>query len=306
MIRTSTVRPWWYRVQSRYAPYLFISPFLLLFLLFWAYPLIQSLRLSLYVTSGPASQVFVGLDNFRFLLSDPDFHLAVRNTLVYSFFAVGVQLPLSLGLAMLLNRPGLRWRNVFRFVFFSPHLMGTVFASVLFSLIFAPRFGLFNRLLHLLVGLPMNTRWLGDAELVMPAIVILSLWLNVGFYMIYFLAALQAVSRDLYEAAWVDGAGPVTRFLHVTLPGIWPVMLFVIVISTIGSFRIFELPWLLLQNTSGPDQSGLFIVTYLYQSGFETADLGYASAIGWTLTVGVLLLTLIQLRLGGFGRGGGA
>lgn len=294
----------WYRIQSRYAPYLFISPFLMLFGLFWAYPLMQSLRLSFYATSGPGSQVYIGLDNFRFLLSDPDFHLAVWNTLIYAFFVVAVQLPLSLGLAVLLNRPGLRLRNVFRFVFFSPHLMGTVFASVLFGLIFAPRFGVFNRVLHLMVGLPMNTRWLGDAELVMPAIIILSLWLNVGFYMIYLLAALQGVRQDLYEAARVDGAGAWTRFLHVTLPGIWPVLLFVLVISTIGAFRIFELPWLLLQSTTGPDQSGLFIVTYLYQNGFEAADLGYASAIGWLLTAGVMGLTLIQLKVGGLSRGG--
>ena len=293
----------WHRWQSRHAPYLFISPFLILFVLFWGYPLVQSLRLSLFATSGPNSEVFVGLDNFHFLLRDPDFHLAVKNTLVYAFFAVGVQLPLSLGLAVLLNRRGLRLRNVFRFVFFSPHLMGTVFASVLFGLIFAPRFGVFNRVLHLAVGLPMNTRWLGDANLVMPAIILLSLWLNVGFYMIYFLAALQGVRQDLYEAARVDGAGPWMCFLHVTLPGIWPVTLFVLVISTIGSFRIFELPWLLLQNTTGPDQSGLFVVTYLYQKGFEAADLGYASAIGWSLTASLLVLTLAQLRFGGMARG---
>ena len=293
----------WHRWQSRNAPYLFISPFLILFALFWVYPLVQSLRLSLFATSGPSAQVYVGLDNFRFLLHDSDFHLAVKNTLVYAVFAVGVQLPLSLWLAVLLNRRGLKLRNVFRFVFFSPHLMGTVFASVLFGLIFAPRFGVFNRALHMAVGLPMNTRWLGDANLVMPAIIILSLWLNVGFYMIYFLAALQGVRQDLYEAARVDGAGSWMRFLNVTLPGIWPVTLFVLVICTIGSFRIFELPWLLLQNTAGPDQSGLFIVTYLYQNGFEAADLGYASAIGWSLTAAVLMLTLVQLRIGGMTRG---
>ena len=293
----------WHRFQSRHAPYLFLAPFLAMFAVFALYPLVKSLQLSLYATSGPDSQVFVGPDNFLFLLRDPDFHKAVGNTLVYAVFAVGVQLPLSLGLALLLNRPGLRFRGFFRFAFFSPHLMGTVFAAVLFGLIFAPRFGLLNRALHLLVGVPLNTRWLGDAGLVMPAIILLSLWLHVGFYMIYFLAALQSVAKELYEAAWVDGAGPWQRFLHVTLPGIKPVALFVLVISTIGAFRLFELPWLLLQNTSGPDQSGLFVVTYLYQNGFETADLGYASAIGWTLTIAVLTITLIQMRFSGTTRG---
>ena len=296
----------WHKLQSRFAPYLFLSPFLAMFAVFALYPLVKSLHLSLYATSGPKSEVFVGLDNFRFLLQDPDFHKAVANTLIFALFTVGVQLPLSLALALLLNRKGLKLRAFFRFAFFSPYLMGTVFAAVLFGLIFAPRFGLLNRALHLLVGLPMNTRWLGDTELVMPAIILLSLWLNVGFFMIYFLAALQSVARDLYEAARVDGAGPWRRFLHVTLPGLRPVVVFVLVIGTISAFKIFELPWLLLQNTAGPDQSGLFVVTYLYQSGFETADLGYASAIGWTLTIAVLVLTLIQLRLSGASDGGAA
>jgi ABC-type sugar transport system permease subunit len=125
------------------------------------------------------------------------------------------------------------------------------------------------------------------------------MWLYVGFNMIYFLAALQAVPRELYEAAAVDGAGPLRRFWHVTLPGIKPVVVFVVVLSTIGSFKLFELPWLLLNQQSGPDQAGLTIVMYLYQNGFVTGDLGYASAIGWTLTIGVILLALVQIRLSG-------
>jgi len=307
-----------YRFQQRYAPYLFVSPFIVLFCVFMLYPLVKSVILSFYITAGPRAQVFVGLDNFLFLLRDPDFHKAALNTLIFTLASLGVQLPLSLGAAMLLNSRALRGRNFFRFAFFSPHLMGTVFAAILFTLVLAPRFGILNQGLVALVEhtgplgdaiqwavrsafgveVTLETRWLQEPMLVLPAIIIVSLWLYVGFNMIYFLAALQSVDQDLYEAAHVDGASPWQRFWHVTLPGIKPVTVFVVVMSTIGSFKMFELAFLLLGG-SGPDQAGLFLVTYLYQSGFETGDLGYASAIGWTLTLAVLLVALLQIKFSG-------
>jgi len=293
-MRTSSFFRW----QHRYAPYLFVSPFLLLFATFGCYPLIKSLALSFYVTNGPKSLVFVGLDNFRFLLSDPDFHTAVRNTSIFAFFSVFLQLPLSLGLALLVNQQWLRARNFFRLALFSPNLVGQVFVAVLFSVIFIPQFGLLNRALHALFGIPLDTKWLANPRLVMPALVLTSLWMYVGFNMIYFLAALQAVDRDLYAAAMVDGASGWQQFLHVTLPGIKPVAAFVVIMSTIGSFQLFELPFVML-NGSGPNKAGLTIVMYLYNSGFITGDLGYASAIGWTLALGVLVISLIQMRLSG-------
>ena len=133
----------------------------------------------------------------------------------------------------------------------------------------------------------------------MPALVLTSLWMYVGFNMIYFLAALQSVDRELYEAAQVDGAGAFKQFVHVTLPGIRSVAVFVTVLSTIGSFQLFELPYVMLSNTAGPDNSGLTVVMYLFQNGFIAGDLGYASAIGWTLTMGVLVISLAQMRLTG-------
>jgi ABC-type sugar transport system permease subunit len=276
-----------------------VAPFIIVFCAFGLYPLAKSLVLSFYITSGPRSQIFVGIENFRFLMSDPDFRTAVVNTGTFALFSVFLQLPMSLGLAMLLNRRRLAGRNVFRFSFFAPNLVGMVFVGVLFSLIFAPRFGMLDQVLHAAAGLPEDINWLGDSRLVMPALVLTSLWLYVGFNMIYFLAALQAVSKDLYDAAQVDGAGPVRQFIHVTLPGIWPVAVFVVVLSTIGSFQLFELPYLMLQNTPGPDNAGLTIVMYLYQNGFITGDLGYASAIGWTLALGVLCLSLFQMWVTG-------
>ena len=288
-----------FRLQHRYAPYIFVAPFVILFLVFTLYPLIKSVLLSFYITNGPKSQVFVGLDNFRFLWSDPAFHKAVSNTTFYAVCSVFLQLPLSLGLALLLNNQLVKGRDFFRFSFFSPHLVGQVFVAVLFSVIFVPKFGLLNRVLHALFGTAIDTKWLGSPELVMPALVLTSLWMYVGFNMIYFLAALQSVDKELYEAAQVDGAGRIKQFLHVTVPGIRSVAVFVTVLSTIGSFQLFELPYVMLNNTEGPDNAGLTVVMYLFQNGFVAGDLGYASAIGWTLTMGVLVISLIQMRLTG-------
>lgn len=287
----------WFRLQHRYAPYLFVSPFLLLFACFGLYPIIKSFVLAFYATNGPKSQVFVGLGNFAFLLGDPDFHTAVRNTVTFALWSVFLQLPLALGLALLLSAQWLRGREVLRLAFFSPNLLGQVFVGVLFSVLFVPQYGLLNRALHALIGIPLDTKWLSNPALVMPALVLTSLWMYVGFNMIYFLAALQAVDRDLYEAAWVDGANSWHQFWAVTLPGIKPVAVFVLITSTIGSFQLFELPYIMLRNSAGPDNAGLTVVMYLYNTGFITGDLGYASAVGWTLVLGMLLVSLTQLKV---------
>lgn len=287
--------------DPKIAPYVFLMPFAVIFSTFIAWPLLRSLLLSFTITSGPGAQVFVGLDNYRFLARDPDFWLAVRNTFTFVFFSLLIQVPLSLGLALLLNQKGLWLRNTLRFAFFSPHLMGLVFASILFTLLFAPRYGLVNEALNAVTlgWWPLETRWLIEARRVMPALVLVNLWLYVGYSMIYFLAALQGVDVQLYEAARVDGAGAWGRFLHVTLPGIRHVFLFVVVVSTIGGFQLFELPWLLLNNSPGPEKAGLTIVMYLYENGFVSGDLGYASAIGWTLLLLVFCVSLLQLKVSG-------
>lgn len=287
------------RYRSRYAPYLFTAPFVVVFLAFGLYPLIKSMVLAFFITSGPKSSVFVGWENFRFLLTDPMFGKAVWNTTFFAACSVFLQLPLSLGLALLLNSKRLVGRNFFRLSFFSPRLLGMVFVALLFGQIFAPRYGILNIVLNALFGVSIETAWLKNPTLVMPAIILTSLWLYVGFNMIYFLAALQTVNQELYEVAKVDGANRWKQFLHVTLPGIRPVAVFVVVLSTIGSFQLFELPFLMLENTSGPDNSGLTAVMYLYQNGFETGDLGYASTIGWSLAIAVLLLSLVQMRFSG-------
>ncbi|GAB4456744.1 MAG: sugar ABC transporter permease [Armatimonadaceae bacterium] len=293
------------RLQQKMAPYIFIAPFLMIFVVFGAYPIIKSVALSLYATNGPKDEVFVGLANYQFLLTDPDFRKAVQNTAVYTFFSVFLQLPIALGLAMLLSAQWVKGREFWRLAFFSPNLLGQVFVGVLFGILFQPQFGLINRGLNWLTNgaIALDTKWLSDPNLVMPALVATSIWMYAGFNMVYFLAALQAVDRDLYEAAEVDGANPWQQFLNVTVPGIKPVITFVVVTATLGSFQLFELPYILLGNSAGPDQAGLTIVMYLYDRGFVTGDLGYASAVGWTLALGVLIISMIQVRLTGGVKG---
>jgi len=283
--RAATTKPdsrlW--ALQARYAPYLFISPFVILFCIFLIYPLVRSLMLSVHKTAGPNVQIFVGMGNYVFLFKDQIFWWATLNTVVYTIAYLMFQVPLSLGLAMLVNHSKLRGRNFFRFAFFTPNLVGAVFLGVLFALFLSPRNGPVNAVLTVL-GVRNPPNWLGDPNLVMVAVLIASLWVSVGFGMMYCLAALQAVERELYEAADVDGAGKFAKFRHVTLPSVRPVLSFLIMIGTIGSLQIFELPYVLFAG-AGPNNRALTIVMYLFNVGFEQGDLGYAAAIGWVLVL---------------------
>ncbi|MDB5327597.1 MAG: L-arabinose transport system permease protein AraP [Phycisphaerales bacterium] len=281
------------------AGYLFLSPYLLVTAMFFLVPLAWASVLAFYQTNGPSSRVFVGWSNFKFVLGDTDFYVAVRNTAVFAAASVLIQLPLSLGLAMLLSSKDGRAKNLFRLIIFLPNLVGQVFVGVLFSILFTPTYGLFNRLLQALTGWGLDQRWLDNPSLVMPAVIIASLWLYVGFNMVYFLAALQNVDQSLVEACRMDGASPLRTFWTVTVPAIIPVATFVVVTSTIGSLQLFELPYTLLQEHGGgygPKNSGLTIVGYLYQYAFRNGDLGTGAAVGWLLTLLILIVSVVQIR----------
>ena len=293
------------RSRGQRAPYLFLLPFFAINLVFFLYPLVYATILAFYQTNGPARRAFVGWGNFNWVLKDPDFHRALWNTTIFAFFSIGLQLPLSLGLAMLLNSKNDRFKSLFRLAIFAPNLVGQVFVGIIFSVLFMPRYGLFNRGLQSLIGWGLEEQWLGDPKLVMPAIIIAAMWMYVGFNMIYFLAALQNVDQSLIEAATIDGAGPMSVFWNVTVPAIAPVATFVVVTSTIGSYQLFELPYNLLQNNGGgygPSNSGLTIVGYLYQNAFSNGDLGIGAAVGWLLTFIILTISIIQIRI--FGKVG--
>ena len=281
-------------------PWVLLAPFLIVFTLFTAYPLLSSLWLSTRQTFGPGASKSVGFGNFSQLLRDPLFWRAMRNTVVFTLGTVVIQVPLALLLALALDRPGLRGRAALRLVLFAPVLVGVVFVGMMFAVIFEKRTGMLNQLLHGAFGWSLDFPWL--ESYVMPALILATIWQYVGFSMVYFLAALQSVPRELTEAASMDGAGAWSRFRHVILPAIRPVTAFVVLISIVGSFQVFELPYILLNGTGGPDNRGLSLVLYLYQSGFQTGDLGYASAIGWAMAVVLMACAVLQRALGAKGE----
>jgi ABC-type sugar transport system permease subunit len=284
-------------LQHRLAPYMFISPFVLLFACFMIYPLGRSIMLSFYQTAGPNLRKFVGMANYAFLIQDLYFWSAVANTIALASVFLLIQIPASLGLAVLLNSAAVRAKSFFRFAFLATHLVGQVFVAVLFAQMLHPRTGLLNRVIGLFTRSMPEIPWLTHPMLARCAILMAWLWLSIGFGMIYFLAALQAVDRELYEAADVDGANGWSKFWHITVPGIKPVLIFMILVGTIGGLQLFELPYVLFPTNAGPNRAGLTIVMHLFTQGFGTGDLGYASAIGWVLTLFILMVSLIQLRL---------
>lgn len=283
-------------LRTKTTPWLMLGPFLGLFALFTLVPLVQAVRLAFQQTYGPGHARFVGLDNFTHLAADPLFWKACENTVVFTAGSVFIQLPLSLLLALILNRPNIRGRAILRLVFFAPSLVGVVFVAMLFLVLLEKQTGLVNRVAHSVVpGFSLDFPWL--ETYIMGALILASLWQYVGFNMLYFLAALQNVSKEQVEAATIDGAGPIGRFAHVTIPSIRPVATFVVLLSIIGSFQLFELPFVLLQGSGGPNNRGLTVVMYLYQTGFETGDLGYASAIGWTMGLALIGFAVAQRLL---------
>lgn len=273
-------------------PWLLLLPFLAFFALLTVYPLARSATLALRQTWGPNVSTYVGPDNFLAMAGDSVFAVAAGNTLVFACASLVLQIPLALGLAMLLNRPGLRGKALYRLVFFSPQLFGLVFVAILSSLIFAKQAGLLNRGLHAAFGTSLDFPWL--QEHVMATLVLASLWLWTGFNMVFFLAALQNIDRSLIDASMVDGAGPWARFRAVVLPAILPVGSLLALLTVIGSLQLFELPYLMLNQTGGPDNRGMTVVMHLYQTGFDTGDLGYASAIGWVLALTMIVAVVVQ------------
>jgi ABC-type sugar transport system permease subunit len=285
-------------LSRKYVPWLFLAPYLVFAAGFTLYPLVNAVILAFYQTNGPASKSFVGFGNFAYLLQDEMFHIALKNTTVFAFFSVFLQLPLSMALALLLNSNQGRSKAFFRLILFSPNLVGQIFVGILFYVLLAPRYGLVNRILQELIGWGLDEEWLGNPALVMPALVLTSLWVWVGFNMIYFLAALQTVDKSLEEAARIDGANRFQVFWNVTLPSMRHVVVFVVVTSIIGSYQLFELPLALMYQSDGrgPDNAGLTVVTYLYEVGFLSGDLGLGSAVGWLVALIIFVLSMLQIK----------
>jgi multiple sugar transport system permease protein len=272
--------------------YIFVAPWIIGFLIFTLGPVIASFALSFTDYELIVAPVWVGLKNYRTLLTqDRLFGLSLFNTAYYSFFSVPLGIVVAFLLAMLLNvqLPGMK---AYRTVFYLPTVTSGVAVSILWVWLFNPQFGLINYLLRL-VGLP-APGWLVDPAWSKPAFILMSLW-GVGGTAVIFLAGLQGVPRSLYEAAEIDGANTWQKFWNVTIPMMSSVIFFNLIMGVIGSFQVFTSAYVMTRG--GPQNSTLFYVLYLFKKGFGMLQMGYAAAMAWILFLLILILTLIQFRL---------
>jgi multiple sugar transport system permease protein len=276
------------------AAYLFMLPSLMILAVFVFWPIIQAFLLSFYHWSfGSSVQEWAGLDNYQRLIPDARVANAFRNTLYYTVITVPVGMVVALGLALALNEK-LPARGLLRAAFFLPVIGSFAIIAIIWSFLFDPDIGLLAYWLKV-AGLPV-TGWLRDPDWAMPVVILVSIWKNLGFNMVIFLAGLQGIPETLYEAARVDGASAWQRFWKITLPMLRPTTLFVLVISVIGAFQVFD-PVYVLTPGGGPLHSTETVVSYIYHQGIELIDISYASTIGVVLFVIVFVLTLFQLRI---------
>lgn len=286
--------------QNTRAPYFFISPFYILFTIFFLFPTLFALVLGFFKWAALGTPEFFGVRNYERLFSDGIFWQAVGNTAFYAASSLFVIVPLALLEAMVLNSKRLKFRAFWRAVYFAPIVTSTVAISIVFRMLYNSDYGLINNIIKALGGLPVN--WLGDVAAVKIAVMGIVTWRWTGLLAVYFLAGLQSISEELYEAAAIDGASSFDRFRHITIPSLRPVILFVSVIVVIGSLQIFDDPQVLFGSggggsVGGPANSGLSIVQYLYSRGIGQLLFGYASAVGLFLFVVIFALTLIQFRV---------
>lgn len=272
---------------------LFVSPNLLLFGVFTYWPLIYNAYLSgvQWDMISPVKQ-FVGLENYRFLLRDPTFHQVLANSLVFTLGAVGGSLILGLAAALLLNQR-LRGRNGARAVLFAPTLLSGAAISIVWVYMFDPRFGLIAGLLR---GVHLTSpAWLTDPQWAMPAIIIVYIWKNLGYTTVIYLAGLQSIPRELYEAARVDGAGRTRTFWSISLPQLSPISFFLVVTSILSSFQAFDI--IQVMTKGGPVDATNTLIYYVYEQGFVAFNAGRAAAASLLLFLLMFSLTLIQMRV---------
>jgi sn-glycerol 3-phosphate transport system permease protein len=280
------------RRRSRIQPYLFLLPSLVFLATFTYYPILFSLRLSLYQASATVSHpTFVGLKNYAALGADPIFRQVIMNSLEFLAGTVPVTIALSLTLAMLLNRAHFL-TTPFRTAFFYPTLLPLVGAAAIWLFVYTPGYGLMDVYLHRVVRGGIN--WLGNPILALPAVMILTIWKNAGYYMLFYLAGLQTIPTELFEAGRIEGASWWQQFRGITWPLLGPTTLFVLVIASINAFQSVD--QIYLMTSGGPDNRTNLLLFYIYLVGFQFFDLGKAA----TLTV-FLLGVLIAIAAVSFG-----
>jgi multiple sugar transport system permease protein len=272
--------------------YLFLFPDFLGLLIFLIIPIAYAFLISLHDWNGLSSMRWSGIENYLKLFADSQFWDSLKITAIYTLIYVPVLYTISLGLALLVNQR-LPFMRFFRTIFFVPVVLSLVVSSLMWKYIFDERSGLLNFLIGL-VGIPPQP-WLGSVELALPSIIIVSVWIQMGYFMVIFIAGLQDIPREYYEAARIDGANRWQMFLRITLPLLKPTSLFVIVISLISSFQVFDQVWVMTKG--GPARATQVTAVYIYQQAFQYLNLGYGSAVAFVLFIVILSFSLIQFRL---------
>ncbi|MEH7335949.1 sugar ABC transporter permease [Neobacillus drentensis] len=276
------------------APYFFIGPAFLLILIFTVYPVISSFVLSFQEVRG-VQKSFVGLANYSRLFHDPIFYKSLLNTFQILIVQVPIMLFFSLLIAVGLHSSMLRGKAFFRISYFMPAITALAAASIVFMILLDEHFGLVNYFLSFL-GLDAIS-WLNTPFWAKVSVILVMTWRWTGYNMVIFLAGLQNIPADLYEAASIDGAGKVKQFFMITIPQLKPVFIFTVVMSTIGTLQLFDEPFIL--TNGGPNAATMTITLYLYETGFKFFDFGYASAIAYVLVIITAIVSWIQMKLVG-------
>lgn len=275
------------------AGFLFLLPNIIGFLVFSALPVLATLAISTLHWDLIRPPTFVGLQNFeQMLLTDATFWTVLRNTTYYVVGTVPAGIVLSLLLALAMNAP-IRGIAIFRALFFIPVISSSVAVAVMWQWLFNSDFGLINYALGFL-GVP-PIPWLTSTAWAMPAVIIMAIWKHLGYDMIIYLAGLQGIPSTLYEAASIDGANRLSRFRFITVPLLTPTTFFILVISIINSFQVFDLAFILTRG--GPGDATNTVVMYIYNQAFQFFQMGYAAAVAWVLFLIILVITLLQWRI---------
>jgi multiple sugar transport system permease protein len=281
------------------AAWTFVGPALIVLGVFFGLPVLAALLLSLsdfdlYALADWKNLRFVGFDNYLELLRTPLFWKSLGNTFYFVVVGVPLSIAVSLGAAVLLNAPVARFRGFFRTAMFAPVVTTLVAVAVIWRYLFHTSYGLVNWTLGHLGIAPVD--WLGDPTWAMPTIILLAVWKNFGYNMVIFLAGLQAIPQDLYEAARIDGASRWRQFRHITLPMLGPVLMVVSVITVAGYFQLFAEPYVMTRGD--PLQSTVSVLYFMFEEGFRWWNLGRASAVAFLLFLIIFAVTTLMLRLG--------
>ena len=284
---------------ERRAALWFLLPAIGVIFLFFLLPVAAALLLSLtdfdiYAVANFRNIRFIALDNYRALLTSPIFWKSLRNTFEFALLGGPLTVAISLSAALLVNAKLARAKGFFRTVYFAPVVTTVVAVAIVWRYIYHPRFGLANMLLGAIGIHPIN--WLDDPHWAMPAIILMAVWKNFGYNMIIFIAGLQNIPEELYEASRIDGAGPLQQFRHITLPMLAPTFLFVGVITAIGYFQLFAEPYVMTPE-GGPLDSTISVVMLMYKEGFRWWSMGYAAAIAFVLFIVMAVATALQMSL---------